>query len=186
MTFTDEKAVRLQPECVVQITNAGPGTVYYYWHSEGVPADGQVRELDQGLVVHRRLLDLDAQPRRTTRFGQGDLVVVELTLDAGDAMLDNVAIEELLPSGLEIENANLKTAGLVSWLKDRQTLPTRQTEVRDDRLVIFTGAFSGKQSFYYVARAVTIGDFVWPPVSAACMYDPDTRSVHDQSRLQVE
>jgi uncharacterized protein YfaS (alpha-2-macroglobulin family) len=150
-----------------------------------VPGDGQTADLDQGLSVRRRFLDLKCQPVTAQQFKQGDLVVIELTLDTGNADVDNIVIEDLLPAGLEIENTHLATSQLVSWLKDKQTLPVRYTSVRDDRLLLFTGAFNGKRTYYYAARAVTIGDYVYPAISAACMYDAEIRSVNGRGRLQV-
>jgi uncharacterized protein YfaS (alpha-2-macroglobulin family) len=130
---------------------------------------------------------LNGKPANVTSLKQGDLVVVQITLDSSGRSLDNVAIEDLLPAGLEIENANLKTSELVPWLTvDQQTLPIRHADIRDDRMILFTGAFNGKVSYYYAARAVTVGTYVYPALCASCMYDPDVRSVNGKTTVRVE
>ena len=188
--FTDEQNLRLGLETnggrELQIINAGPGTAYYYWRAEGVPATSPHPQFDNGLRVRRRLLDLNGAPLEGGPLKQGDLLVVEITLDSGTTEVDDVVVEDLLPAGLEIENTDLKTAQLVSWLADKQTLPLRHLELRDDRLLLFTGRFSGRQVYYYAARAVTIGRFVYPAIAASCMYDPSTCSVHGEGHAEVE
>lgn len=170
----------------LRIRNNGPGTVYYSWSSEGVPAGGAVKEEDRGIAVRRRFLDTEADEIDISTLRRGDLVVVEITVDAGSGEIDNLVITDLLPAGLEIENAALKTSRLVAWTGEKSTLPLRHTDIRDDRLIAFTGSFSGKKSYYYLARAVTPGLYIYPPVSAECMYDSDLRSVSGVGKIRVE
>ncbi|MEA1927100.1 MAG: hypothetical protein U9N73_02755, partial [Candidatus Auribacterota bacterium] len=170
----------------IRISNNGPGTVYYSWRSEGVPASGMMEEEDRGIIIRRRFLDIEGDEIDISSLNQGDLAVAEVTVDAGDDEMDNLVVTDLLPAGLEIENAALKTSRLVSWVKKKSTLPLRHTESRDDRLIVFAGAFSGKKVFYYLLRAVTPGDYIYPPIAAECMYDPDLRSVSWGGRVLID
>ena len=170
----------------IRISNNGPGTVYYSWRSEGVPGTGMMAEEDRGIVIRRRFLDIEGDEIDISSMDQGDLAVAEITVDAGDDAVDNLVITDLLPAGLEIENAALKTSRLVSWVKKKSTLPLRHTESRDDRLITFAGSFSGKKVFYYLLRAVTPGSYVYPPIAAECMYDPDLRSVSGGGKICIE
>ncbi len=169
----------------VRIANRGEGDLYYFWSVEGVPARAGALESDSGLKARRVFRDLDLREIDPSRLRQGDLVVVELALDSGEEPLDNVAVEDLLPAGLEIENPDLKTSRLVPGLQEKATLPVRHTDLRDDRLLVFTGPFLGPKSFFYAARAVSLGEFALPPISASCMYDPTIRSVHGGGRMEV-
>ena len=45
---------------------------------------------------------------------------------------------------------------------------------------------AGTGRFVYLCRAVTPGDFVWPALDAARMYDPSVHSVNGQTRVTVE
>jgi uncharacterized protein YfaS (alpha-2-macroglobulin family) len=53
-------------------------------------------------------------------------------------------------------------------------------------MVVFSGAFAGQFSYGYTARAVTIGTYVFPAISAGCMYDPEVRSVNGKMAIRVE
>jgi uncharacterized protein YfaS (alpha-2-macroglobulin family) len=167
------------------IHNAGPTPIYYYWKSEGVPADGRIKEEDRGLKVRRELLDLTGKPLPAGALHQGDLLVMKVTLETRKTSVENIVIEDLLPACLEIENANLKTSQAVTWCKSKQTLPLLHTDIRDDRMVAFAGRFSGKKTYFYAVRAVTPGEFVMPAILATCMYDPGIRSVNGAGRIRV-
>ncbi|MBI3987961.1 MAG: alpha-2-macroglobulin, partial [Lentisphaerae bacterium] len=168
------------------LENTGAGALYYTWTSDGVPADGQVAEADNGIKVRRDFLDLEGNPIPPGAFIQGRLYVSRLTLEAGPTAMENIVIEDLLPAGLEIENTNLKTTQAVPWVQARQTLPTIHTDIRDDRLLVFTGPFSGFKEYFYTVRAVTRGRFALPAISAECMYDPEIQSRHGAGTIMVK
>lgn len=171
---------------LIRISNKGPGPVYYSWSSKGVPVTGMMKEADRGIIIRRRLLDNEGNEIEIAFIKQGEPVVVELMVDVGDEEVDNLVITDLLPAGLEIENAALNISRLIPWVKKKSTLPVRHTDDRDDRLIIFTGGFSGEKKFYYLLRAVTAGEFVQPPVTAECMYDPELRSVSGKGKISVK
>ena len=93
-------------------------------------------------------------------------------------------IEDLLPAGWEIENPNLATAQQVGWLR-RNDEGDRHRDARDDRMLIFTGAFDGQAVFHYVARAVTPGLYALPPAVVAGMYEPEIRGVAAGGTVRV-
>lgn len=170
--------------CVVR--NEGPGDVYVLAQSEGVPASGLEKEVDAGLRVAREWLDLEGAPLPDRTLSQGDLVVVRLTVDTLGEPLSDIVIEDLLPAGLEIENPALAVSQQrPAWLKDKMDWCAAQS-ARDDRMLVFSGAASGPHHFHYLARAVTPGRFVLPPVTASGMYEPGRRSVRGAGELVVK
>ncbi len=168
-----------------RLENRGPGAYFYFGRIESVPADGRMEESDRGLRVRRELLDLEGRPLERARWAQGDVAVVRIRLDTLDAAHDNLAIEDLLPAGLEIENPALATSENTPWLRDRNDW-VRHRDLRDDRLILFTGPVAGRHAFHYTVRAVTPGRFVWPAARASAMYDPAIRSAHGGGTLEVE
>ena len=166
-----------------RIENRGPGTMFVSVRFEGV-SSGMEPDVDRGLSVRRDYFDMNNRPLNVDNLAQGGLVIVRLTLDTGGRNLDQVVVEELLPAGWEIENPNLATAQQFSWITEKSDW-CRARELRDDRLLLFTGALSGTHTFYYAVRAVTPGDFVYPPVTAACMYETEIRSVQGGRRVTV-
>lgn len=168
----------------ITIVNDGPGTLYFSTRCEGVPFAEEIPEADAGLSVRRAFLDMSGAEIDATALPQGDLVVVKIVLDTKGRDLDNIAIEELIPAGWEIENPNLATSQQLEWVKEKSDWCIHR-DIRDDRLLLFTGPVNGTQVFYYTARAVTPGRFILPPVTAACMYDPDIRSVSGRAKIEV-
>lgn len=168
---------------VTRLENQGPGMMYAVVRYEGVARTVEP-DTDRGLAVRREYLDSTGQPRAVDTLSQGELVVVRLTVDTEARDLDQVVIEELLPAGWEIENPNLATAQQFSWITEKSDW-CRARDIRDDRLLLFTGAINGRRAFYYAARAVTPGTYVYPPVTAACMYEPEIRSVQGGRTVTV-
>ncbi len=174
---------RLQGESV-HIENQGKGALYFSWKSEGVPADGETAEYDHGIQIRRALLDSEGQPVDAMNLRQGELYMVKLDLST-DRRMENLVIDDLLPAGLEVENGALKTSQSVAWAHGMQRLSMQHLDMRDDRVIAFPGSFNGEGSYCYAVRAVTSGEFVWPAVSVACMYDASTESVHGKGKVRV-
>jgi uncharacterized protein YfaS (alpha-2-macroglobulin family) len=73
-----------------------------------VPAQGGAPDRDDGLTVRRRFLTRDGGPVDPAAVPHGSLVVVELELRA-TRPVENVAVSDLLPAGLEIQNPRIAT-----------------------------------------------------------------------------
>jgi len=163
----------------------GAGQLYYFWEMEGISAGGKVHEEDSYLKVRRQFLNRDGQPISPTGIRQNDLVVVKITLQAADAAgeVKNVAITDLLPAGLEIENPRL---GPQRELKSTEAASTPDyLDVRDDRINLFTTASATPKTFYYLARAVSKGTFKLGPVSADAMYNAEYHSYNGAGVVHV-
>ena len=148
----------------------GPGKLSFAWKASGVDKRRKALREDKGLVVRKRYLDKQGKPLDPKKIRQGDLVVVEVSLQARRGRVDNVAIVDLLPAGLEIENSRLSTAVKLDWANP--SLLVQSKDIRDDRMVVFATASPRPGKFYYLTRAVTAGRFAVPEIRAEAMYDP--------------
>ncbi|MGI4871736.1 MAG: alpha-2-macroglobulin family protein [Janthinobacterium lividum] len=167
------------------IRPAGVGPLFYFWEEQGISAGGQVHEEDSYLKVRRQFLTRDGLPVGSPSFRQNDLVVVRITIQAADAAgeVKNVAITDLLPAGLEIENPRL---GPQRELKATETAATPDyLDVRDDRINIFTSVSTYPKTFYYLARAVSKGTFKLGPISADAMYNGEYHSYNGAGVVRV-
>ena len=171
------RTVRVQP--------SGAGALYYFWQAQGVSAAGRVPEQDQYLKVRRYFATRDGKPLANNTFKQNDLVMVIIALQSGDAAgeVKNVAITDLLPAGLEIENPRLGAQRDLPALAN--LAQPDYLDVRDDRLNIFTTATPQVKLFAYLARAVSKGTFKLGPVSAEAMYNAEYRSVSGAGVVRV-
>lgn len=166
------------------VTNSGPGPCWVGARLEGVPARATLHEVDQGMSIRRSFLDAKGDPMVVSNLVQGSLVVVKLELDTKGETLDNLVVEDLLPAGWEVENPELATARTLSWVK-AETDWCVHRELRDDRVLLFTGSLSGTAEYYYTVRAVTPGTFALPPVRVEAMYNPELLSLSGAGVVSV-
>ncbi|MCA9000551.1 MAG: hypothetical protein KDB61_01415, partial [Planctomycetes bacterium] len=154
--------------------------------SEGTALE-PVAAYDRNLKVRRRWLDVSGEPLAPgTELRVGDLIQVELELEApnlqpGDR-LQNIAIVDALPAGLEIENPRLATGTEILGANGNQA---DRVEFREDRVVIFASAQHQAATFRYAARATLAGSYKVPPVQASSMYDPGFASLGEPASLNV-
>ena len=169
----------------IRIFFKGSGSVFYYWHASGVPADGKYTVTENNMWIKRRFLDLDGREVGASSFMQGDLYVVEFRISAA-ARLENLYAVDLLPGGLEIENPRIATKTDIDWISESCLTPDYM-DMRSDRLIIFfnTSGSDSEHVFRYLVRAVTPGTFILPPVEGACMYDPNVYSLAGDGVITV-
>jgi uncharacterized protein YfaS (alpha-2-macroglobulin family) len=167
-----------------EIRGKGTGNLYLWWQSQGVSASGSYVEEDRFIKVRRTFYDRYGRQLNGNSFKQNDLVVVKLTVDkAYTGAIENVVVTDILPAGLEIENARIKELPGTEWIKDAATAD--HTDPRDDRIHFFTNLGGARKLFYYVLRAVSPGTYRMGPVSADAMYNGDIHSYHGSGVVRV-
>ena len=174
----------------LRVTAAGApdSRAYVSWLLTGVPTTPPA-DADNGIQVRRRYLDTQKHEMAMDKLRSGDLVSVELTVDTPAAM-ENLVIEDLLPGGLEVENARLATsAGRHRDLEDANTpnsFRAARVDIRDDRLVVIGRTDgSGIYRYTYLARAITPGTYIVPSVRGECMYDIGVNSISGGGKTMV-
>ena len=143
----------------VTLTMQGQGRIYYSIVIDGIRTDGKVKIEDKGLQVRREFFDRNGAGVNAGSLKQNDLVIVKLIVNSSIDRLENVAITDLLPGGFEIENPRVTEAAQYAFIKNAAT--PQYMDIRDDRINFYTSFYSGSrvQTFYYMIRAVTPGEF---------------------------
>jgi uncharacterized protein YfaS (alpha-2-macroglobulin family) len=145
-------------------------------------------------TLSRRYLDLQGRPLAEGQLAQGDLAVVELTIESTlPEDIPNVALVDRLPAGLEIENPRLGREHRFDWMPAQEDeFAPDYIDVRDDRIQVFGTlprlAYKEQRSvrqFYYVVRAVTPGTFTAPPALLEIMYDPEKFDYTDYASVVI-
>lgn len=177
----------------VAVAIDGPGTVYVARESVGTPRTAPAAASD-GVAIRREWFGSDGRPFTDTRLREGDSVIVRLTIEA-EEQVEDLLVEDFLPGGLEAENLNLGDPRLLERLvvdgqpmSERAAVDLRHEEYRDDRYVAVLRLWQGQSAqLYYLARAVSPGEFAVPPPQAQDMYRPQIRAVGRSSlpRLTV-
>jgi alpha-2-macroglobulin len=160
-------------EIEVSVKGTGPSFVGVTF--EGIRA-GKDPEKSNGISVERLFLDKSGKTIDPANVRQGDMVFVRLGVSTPAGLrLENLALVDLLPAGLEIENPRLGADQIQDWMTKNRYVAD-YVDIRDDRILMFVRYHSsGTQYYYYVARAVTEGQFVLPSFHAEAMYDPQTQ-----------
>ena len=168
------------------LTTQGTSWAYANIETEGLLADTGVTEYDHQLQVQRRWTNGTGKAIDPNRIQVGDLIHVEITLQAPalDAYesIDNIAIVDAIPGGMEVENPRLDTSAQVTG--QSSDTPDR-VEFLDDRVVLFASAKNETKRFQYLLRATTAGSFCAPPIQASSMYDAAYASLHAGTPVEI-
>lgn len=154
----------------LQVDAVSGGTLFAFVSVSGIKPNVPHRIGEHGVTIERRYTSggVDAN----TEVKLGGLVEVELVLtNETKRKLNNIALVDRVPAGLEIENARLNRQGGQTtddtWVTDYMNL-------RDDRIELFGHLEPGQRVVVrYLARAVTSGVFTVPPVTSEAMYEPE-------------
>ena len=162
------------------------GAAFFALHSRGIPTDAKFAPEKAGLEIFRSFFTREGNPLDLSAVSQGDLLVVKTQVRSLSGKLDNVVIQNLLPSGLEVENPRLKSTETLPWVTDANLEPSHQ-DIRDDRVLLFTDLpADGWHTAYALLRAVAPGTFRLPPVQAEAMYDPAIRATGERGMIEVK
>ncbi|MCL6590293.1 MAG: alpha-2-macroglobulin family protein [Firmicutes bacterium] len=194
-SFDNSKAVNISGKRLAQgpvtVKLTGGGVCYYYLKISGIALTPEVKEYDNGIHARRRFLDRYGNALDLGQVKQGDLLIAEITIASSQGGLENVAVVDLLPGGFEIENPRLGKDSTFNWMVEKDRLQPDYMDIRDDRLLLFTGLparkdYARPRVFYYAVRAVTCGEFTLPPLKAECMYEPEISSISSSGRVVIQ
>ncbi len=188
-TFNSSKMLKLKDDRLGQgkitVKLTGNGECYYFMKTSGISDGADLPEFDNGLAIRRTYRDRNGNSINPSQIRQGDLIIAQLTITTKQDNLDNIAIIDMLPGGLEIDNPRLANNSNLAWLSERSAAPD-YLDIRDDRMVLFYSfERAGTYQYYYALRAVTRGDYVLPPVKAECMYQPELSSIASSGQISI-
>ncbi len=163
-----------------------PGAAFYSVITRGVPTDEAFKPASEGLQIERQFLDRDGKAIDLNAVRQGDLIAIKTRVRSVSGVVQNVAIVNLLPSGLEVENPRLSSTEQLPWVTDANLQP-RSMDLRDDRILLFVDLPADSwQTFYTLVRAVAPGRFRLPPVQVEAMYNPALRATGERGTMEVK
>lgn len=172
----------------VTVLNQGTERVWTTSAVSGVPIQPQP-PTQEGFSISRRYYSRTGQEIDPARIRQNDLLVAVISGAASSHEMHQALVVDLLPAGLEIENARLAhntSTEQFQWLP--QLSETLHSEFRDDRFVAALDLDKEHRQFTlaYLVRAVTPGDYRLPAVYIEDMYKPWYRGRGGIEQLKVE
>ena len=176
----------------LQITKSGDGNLYYNTNLKYYLPFSEIAPLEQGMVVVREFIDSSGNVLPSNTIAQNSEEWVRLTIVAPQERYF-VAIEDILPAGLESVNESLKNVAVLNKQrpalsnKGNQLLYFDHAEYHDDRTTLFAQYLpAGVYEFTYRVRATTPGLYHYPPAQAYEMYVPDISGHSDGGWLEVK
>ncbi len=153
----------------VRISNTGPGLLYLRLITEGTPAQGADTDEQNNLALSVRYTDVKGSAVDVTRLEQGSEFVAEVTVfhTGVRTTYENLALNQVFPSGWEINNLRLTDDEGLS-----QSGAYNYQDIRDDRVYTFFNLSpSQKKTFRIQLTATYAGKFYLPGISCEAMYD---------------
>jgi hypothetical protein len=174
------------------VANAGQQVIYARATYSGVPVE-DIPVTNNGYTIDRSYYLPSGDAADLSALKQNDLVVVVIKGQITDQLNHQSLIVDLLPAGLEIENARLadrRQTTDYAWLPDLTT-PDYE-EYRDDRYIAAVDrnadGFDNSErafTFAYLARVVTPGSYKVPAISVEDMYKPEYRAQGQTGKLTI-
>lgn len=164
----------------LKVVSGSKGTLFTRLITQGIPARGAEEEEEHNISINVSYVDLDGKVIDPGQLAQGTEFIASVTVTNPGARGDykNLALNQIFPSGWEINNLRLDEAE--SRLNGDK--PTYQ-DIRDDRVyTYFDLGINQRKTFKILLTASYAGTYYLPAVSCEAMYD---RSVYARKKGQV-
>ncbi|MBT1702737.1 Ig-like domain-containing alpha-2-macroglobulin family protein [Chryseosolibacter indicus] len=164
----------------LKVVSKSKGTLFARLITEGTPARGTEEEENNNLNLSVTYTDTDGNAVDPTRLTQGTEFIASVTIQNPGMRGEykNMALNQIFPSGWEINNLRLDQA------EERLNgdKPTYQ-DIRDDRVYTYFDLASGQRKVFKVMLTASYsGSYYLPALSCEAMYD---RSIYARKKGQV-
>lgn len=167
----------------VKFVNNSKGPLFVRVITQGTPARGNEEAASNNLDINVRYMDMDGNDIDPTILEQGTQFVASVSVSNPGVRgaYRNLAINQVFPSGWEINNLRLDEAE--DRLKGDK--PTYQ-DIRDDRVYTYFDINPGtRKNFRVLLTATYGGTYYLPGVSCEAMYDRNIYARTKGQEIQV-
>ncbi|PKP28698.1 MAG: hypothetical protein CVU02_00005, partial [Bacteroidetes bacterium HGW-Bacteroidetes-19] len=154
----------------VTITNTSKARQYVQIQLRGVPLMKSTPAKSENLNLTLAYFDMKGNPINVKSLKQGTDFYVEVSVKHPGIRIDyqEMAVEQLFPSGWEIVNTRMNDVGNQLTLNPG----IRYQDIRDDRVYSYFSLSKGeKKVFKILLHAAYVGDYYLPSVYCSEMYD---------------
>lgn len=147
---------------------------------DGVPLRSDAGDESQGLRLQVSWRDENGAAIDPASIRQGSSFWGHFRVQKSEAALsiEEVALEQVLPAGWEIENLRLSGDLLPNWMRDYTLNREEYVDFRDDRVIWFFDLPHRTETLDFVVKlnAVTVGSFALAPATVEAMYNREFRA----------
>jgi len=167
-------------------TNLKNAYVILEW--SGIPLKPDMENVSKNISLKTEWLNEFGEKINPSSLKQGQTFWASFKVkNLTDINLEELALEQILPSGWEIENIRLSQEDLPDWLNRQKPNRASYSDFRDDRVVWFFNL--PKQEEYTFAiklNAVTEGKFILAPALCQAMYNNNFVSITSAKNIVVK
>jgi uncharacterized protein YfaS (alpha-2-macroglobulin family) len=149
------------------VENISDKPIYLTLVRKGIPMQSDISREEKGLTMKVEYLDMKMQPIDHKNLEQGtDFMMAVKVTNITFSSIDNLALNQMVPSGWEIRNTRLFEA--VTGIKESSF---DYRDFRDDRVNTYFKLGKGEtKSFVLIISAAYKGEFFQPSVWCEAMY----------------
>ena len=157
----------------------------------GLPLEYLGKDEQYNLNLKVEYLDNDGMKINPDDLTQGASFWIHFQagkLPAYNSAIEEVALVQVLPAGWEIDNTRLSGEEMPGWMRGWKLNREDYLDIRDDRVMWFFdfNAYDKTLDFVTKVNAVTVGEFVLPPVILEAMYNNNYRASRAGMKIEVE
>jgi hypothetical protein len=153
----------------LKLTSGSNGSLFVRVILEGTPAKDTEESSEENISLNVLYTDVADNSIDPSRLEQGTefIAVVNVANPGFRGNYENLALNEVFPSGWEINNLRLED----SQQRLQSDIPTYQ-DIRDDRVYTYFNLNAGqRKTFRVLLTASYSGSFYLPAVTVEAMYD---------------
>ena len=172
---------------VVSLDSNEPLYAQLNW--EGVPDVMKIKELSNGLKINRKFLDDLGNEIKISSLDRGDSFWVHYQIKKKkDTSLEELALNQIIPSGWEIDNSRLSQSALPDWTNKLKIGKEEYLDIRDDSISWFFDMNRSTKSLDFILKVnvVTPGEFILAPTVAEAMYDNTFKAILPTQKVVVK
>jgi uncharacterized protein YfaS (alpha-2-macroglobulin family) len=138
-------------------------TAYYQVVQAGYDIQLPTERISNSIEISRTFKNSNGNVIQRVKLGEE--IEVHITFRSlNERTLNDIAIVDLLPAGLEVSAATLRSNLGGSWTPD-------YIDIREDRVVSYGTVETNIKEIIYKVRAINKGTYIVPPLYAESMYD---------------
>ena len=166
-------------------TNLKNAYVLLEW--SGIPLKPDVENISKNIALKTEWLSETGEKINPASLKQGKTFwAVFKVKNLSDIDVQELALEQILPSGWEIENTRLTQEDLPDWLNKFRPNRAKYFDIRDDRAMWFFDLPKEQEYIFAVKlNAITEGKFILPPAIAQAMYNNNFVSITSAQNVVV-
>jgi hypothetical protein len=150
----------------LDIRNKGKGMIFPRLILDGIPLQGDTSRAANGMALNVAYTTLNGDRLNVDQLEQGTDFIAKVTVkNTGNRFYEELALDQIFPSGWEILNTRL----------DNRELPgdvPSYKDIRDDRVYQFFNLKRGEsKTFSVMLNATYLGQYYLPTVAVQAMYD---------------